>query len=361
MRTWLRQARSDAPLGSKRPEIRELAFQRALRGRRQGAIIADLLYRVLLGRPASLTEQAEMRQRAIGGVPIMELAHELKAGAEGSRVTIHGTNPALRTYLRAQFDSDSGRSELPRLVFLHFMKVGGTSLSDLFGRWFPLDRARVHMFVDDLALTPPPVLANLRVIAGHIPFAALDLVPPPYHTMVVLREPLSRTLSHYSHLVSADLRYRDLTLDQFVSDETFQLSGNYQARQLAHDIDLVNAWRSYSPEHLVEATGADPLTALPLAALFDSGPMHLSDEELLDTASTNLAQIDFVGTTDRLDAVARRVAELFDVPPEPVSRLNVSPSIDHRELDGRIRRKIESRTAVDRELYELAKHRALSG
>ena len=43
--------------------------------------------------------------------------------------------------------------------------------------------------------------------------------------------------------------------------------------------------------------------------------------------------------------------------PEQVPYLNVSPQVDRRDIDGRILRRIEERTAVDRELYELAKSR----
>jgi hypothetical protein len=299
-----------------------------------------------------------MRRRAVTGTPVMDLAHELKASNEGSRVTVHGIAPALRTYLRPQFDPDTGESEGPRLVFLHFMKVGGTSLSALLTKWVPDERLIVHAFVDDIALMPPPVLANLRLIAGHLPFAALALVPPPYRTMAVLRDPLSRTLSHYSHLKQVGPGFRDLTLEQFVFDDVYlQLSGNYQARQLAHDMDLVNAWRSYSPEYRAVATGADRLLEHPLAALFDSGPMSISESELLRTAGANLAQLDFVGVTDRLDDMARDAARLFGASPEQVPYLNVSPEVNRRDIDERILRRIEERTAVDRELYELAKRR----
>jgi hypothetical protein len=299
-----------------------------------------------------------MRRRAATGTPVMDLAHELKASNEGSRVTVHGIAPALRTYLRPQFDPDTGESEGPRLVFLHFMKVGGTSLSALFANWVAEERLIVHAFIDDIALIPPPVLANLRLIAGHLPFAALALVPPPYRTMAVLRDPLSRTVSHYSHLRQVDPRFEGLTLEQFVFDDAYHsLSGNYQARQLGHDMDLANAWRSYSPEYRVVATGADPFFERPLAALFDSGPMSLSEDELLQTASAHLRQIDFVGVTDHLDDIARQAAALFGVPPEPVARLNPSPPFVRGDIDGRIRRRIEARTAIDRELYDLARRR----
>lgn len=330
------------------------------RGRRSG-MVGDILYRLLLGRPASDAEQAELRRRSQEGIPLMDLAHALKGSAEGSRVTVHGVVPALRTYVRPRFDAGTGQSVLPRLVFLHFMKVGGISLSDLFAGWFDVEEARIGLFVDDLALTPPPMLATLRLIAGHIPFAALALIPPPFKTLAVLRDPLSRTVSHYSTLKKSDSAFHDLTLERFVFDDTFEaLSGNYQARQLVHDIDLAGAWRSYSPEHLVAASGGDPFVDYPLAALFDSGRMDASDDELLRHAASNLGRIDLVGTTDDLDGVARRVAEVFGRRPEPVNRLNVSDQIDRADLSDRIRRRIEDRSAIDRELYLLARGRARS-
>jgi hypothetical protein len=239
------------------------------------------------------------------------------------------------------------------MVFLHFMKVGGTSLNELFARWFGADRARVQLFADDIALTPAPVLANLRLIAGHIPFRALPLIPQPFSTLAVLRDPFSRTLSHYSHLKSVEPLYRDLTLERFVFDEGFAFSGNYQARHLAHDIDLADAWRRYSPVNRFAARGGGP-APYPLAALFDSGPVELSDEELFVAAATNLAQIDLVGVTDHLDEIARAVARTFGFTAEPVGHLNTSPPVDRRDIDTRVRRKIEQRTAVDRELYDLA-------
>jgi hypothetical protein len=322
--------------------------------------VTDVLYRVLLDRPAKRSELADMRRRAIDGTPLLTMAHELKASCEGSRITVHGIVPAMRTYVRPLFDPATGKLTLPRLVFLHFMKVGGTSLCDQFAGWFPEEQVRVHLFVDDVALTPAVILAQLRLIAGHLPFASLPLIPPPYQTMAVLRDPFSRTLSHYSHLKAVSPAFGHLTLEQFVFDENFQLSGNYQARQLAHDMDVTNAWRAYSPEQLVSSTGGDPLIAHPLASMFDSGPTGQSDEELLRNAAANLDRIDFVGTTEDLDDLAGRAATLFGLPAAPVGRLNVSPPLPAREIDDRIRRKIEERTAVDRELYDLAKQRASS-
>jgi hypothetical protein len=239
------------------------------------------------------------------------------------------------------------------------MKVGGTSLSDLFQRWVGVDRSRVHIFVDDLILTPPLLLSQLRLLAGHFPYEALSFVPDPYSTLCVLREPVARTLSHYSELRSARARYRDLPLDEFVFNEEFDVpSGNYQARQLAHEIGLADAWRSYTPEEGLRAAGADPEQAYPVQALFDSTPLQFDEDTLLHRARANLARIDFVGVTESLDSVGGAVARLFGTTPERPQRLNVSVPIDRRDIDRRILRRIEGRTAVDRELYEAALSRA---
>lgn len=324
-------------------------------------VMGDLLYRALAGRAPSEAELCDPRLTTLEPDWLIDLAHRLKATPEGARVTVHGIVPALRTYLRPRFDEQTGQAALPRLVFMHFMKVGGTSLSDVLAQWFGPEDARVHIYIDDLALTPPPVLATIRVLAGHIPFAALAFIPRPFRSMAVLRDPVERTISHYSSLKATEGAYRLLSLEQFVFDETFDaLSGNYQARQLAHDPDLANAWRTYSPEWMVAASGGDPMMARPMASLFDSGPIRVAGDALLKVASDHLAEIDFVGTTDDLDGVARSVAALFAMPPGSVAvpRLNVSAPFDRSQLSAPILKRIEEKTEVDRELYQQAKLRA---
>lgn len=301
-----------------------------------------------------------MRHEAAAGRTLLELAQQVRESADGSRMTVHTSGLAVRTWVRTQLEPGTAEFATPRLVFLHFMKVGGTSLSDELARWFGPEQARVHIFLDDIALMPPPVLANLRVIAGHIPYAGLALIPRPFHTLAVLREPVARTLSHFSTLRTDHPHYHDLTLDRFVFDEGFTWAGNFQARFLAHDIDVANAWRTYSPEERLVATGGDRYTANPLQALFERAGTGQTDEELLAHASTNLDRIDFVGTTDDLDAAAGEVARLFGLPPVTLGRLNQSAQrVERGDIEPRILRRIDERTAVDRELYDLAKKRAV--
>lgn len=343
-----------------RARWQEREFDHALGRWRQGSVVADAVYRVLTGRQASRHEIADMRREAAGGRPLLELAQQVRETPDGSRMTVNASGMAVRTWVRSQLEPGTTEFATPRLVFLHFMKVGGTSLSDELARWFGPERSRVHVFLDDIALLPVPVLGNLRVIAGHIPYAGLALIPGPFRTLAVLREPVARTLSHFSTLRTDHPHYHDLTLDRFVFDEGFTWSGNFQARFLAaDDIDVANAWRTYSPEERLVATGGDRYTANPLQALFERADIGQTDEDLLANASANLDRIDFVGTTDDLDAAAGEVASLFGLAPVKLGRLNQSAQrVDRGDIGPHILRRIEERTAVDRELYERARKRA---
>lgn len=353
-----------SPLGpqirSWRAEHQEREFNRALAGRRSSAVVGDVLHRALMGRTATRAELADLRRRARSGTPVLELAQELRETLGGSTITVNSTNRALRTWLRSQFEPGVVEFATPRLVFLHFVKVGGTSLSEPLVGWFGPARARVHVYLDDIALLPPPVLANARVIAGHIPFAGLSLIPGSFQTVAVLRDPIDRTVSHYHNLHASHPLYRDVTLEQFVSDEQNSYSGNHQARYLAHDIDLGNAWRTFSPEERAASIGVDRYTENPLQVLFDLGPTRQDDEQLLRDAAANLDRIGLVGVTEKLDVVAGQVANLFGRPAPELGRFNRSTPPDSADIGSRLRRLIDGRTAVDRELYDRAKQRVLS-
>jgi hypothetical protein len=324
-------------------------------GGHDASIVADTLYRSLLGRPPSAPEREAIRHRLAEGADVAVLARVLTESDEGADVVMARNNAASRSVLRRRFAGGPDATPVPRLVFLHIMRVGGTSMSVFLDRLVPDGRSRVHLFLDDIVFAPPPILAQLRVIAGHIPYGALPLIPQPFSTLCVLRDPYTRTLSHLTHLRAVSDHHRDLSLEEFVFSDEFDVpSGNYQARQLAHDFDIEGAWRTYSPEHRYQARGGDPLEDHPVQSLFDSTSVGWSDEELLQRAMANLGQVDYVGVTDQLDLVAAPVARLFGATANQIARLNRSEPVPAPEIDARIRRRIDERTPIDRELYAMA-------
>jgi hypothetical protein len=331
---------------------------RAAESRRGAAVIAQLLYRTLVGRPPHRRELKQARERLASGDPVTDLIEDIQQSQDALDWAIQRGTEALRAELRRRYDQGRPEDE-PRLVFLHIMKVGGSSLSDMVRRLIPQDRVRMHVFLDDLVLMPPQLLRQMSLIGGHIPYEALSYIPGPYSTLTVLRDPYQRLLSHFGHLREVRSAHRDLTLEQFVFDDEFAaLSGNYQARQLVHQIDLKGAWQTYSPAERCRLAGGDPDGEYPLQSLFDSAPVTMPDDQLFDQAAKTLADIDYVGITENLDQTGAAIARLFGAPARPLDRLNSSRGVDPSEIDARIRRRIEERTAVDRQLYEIATERA---
>lgn len=320
------------------------------------------VFQAATGQAPTEAQQAEMlaqvRERGLG---VEELMDELSATPEGAARIVALSPKALRQQLDEDDESDRA-TDGPgpaRLVFLHIMKTGGTSLTGVLRRWAGPERACVSVPLDDLVLMPRPQLARMRAIAGHIPYEALPLIPGPFASATVLRDPVSRTLSHFRELRRSEEPLRELSLDEFLGSEVYDVpSGNYQARSLAHTIDLAGAWVDYSPRQRYQQAGGDPTQLHPLQALFDSTPIPFGEDELLGRAMRNLSQLDYVGVTEELDAMAARIGVTPGGPDVPIPRLNASDTGEAVDLPASLRRRIERRTEVDRELYETALKRS---
>jgi hypothetical protein len=279
-----------------------------------------MAFLAVLGRDPGPAEIVALRARLESGAAPSDLLDELRASPEARDVLARSARAAVRRELDQGAAGPVGGGGGERLVFVHIMKVGGLSLSDLLGRWAAGSRVVLNAFLDELALTPRPLLRQTRVISGHIPAEALGL-----------------------------------TLDRFVHDEYFDVpSGNYQARQLGHRIGIEDAWSAFSPASIYSARGGDPGDPYLLQSLFDSTPISGDDDQLHRLAADTLRRVDHVGVTDRLDALAARLAPIFDARPEPVPRLHPSSAPPTEEIPAAVRRHIDERTRVDRALYELA-------
>ncbi len=340
-------------------ELRALgsgAIAQTVKNRGRSKVVVDTVYRILVGRCAHRTERAWLVQKIMDGAEFDDLVAAVAATDESVDRMTAQMRSAAQARLRKDFERDDAESAglaSARVVFMHIMKTGGTSLSKLCSTWSPRGRSRIHLYIDDLLLMPPPLLARLDFVGGHIPYEALDLIPGRYSTVTILREPLSRAISHYLTLRGSGPPYENLTLDEFTASEVYHVpSSNYQARQLAHRIGVTSAWVSYSPYARLPATRSSDY---PVQSLFDSTPIGGTDAELLERARRNLARIDFVGVTDDLNSLAAEMAQCFNVPRIDVPRLNRSRPFDSRQLTDAVRRRLENRNALDLELYQLAR------
>ncbi len=260
------------------------------------------------------------------------------------------------------------RSSAPPLYFVHIMKTGGTALTTAMARLCAASGAGeciTEMFLDQFVQRH--AWDGVGFVTGHLPWEAHELLPAATRTMTVLRDPVERTLSHYWQLsINPDVVAESpgFSLEEFVESPRWNtLCRNYQARQLAHRVGLAGAGTAFDPAARFAQLGPPfPRThQYPLQSLFDCEPLALDDNELEAAARRSLAEIEFVGVTDHLDDLYRRVAgAVWSVAdPPPLGRENTAPDRPRRQTAPTdLIRRIEEMTAVDRVLYEAARARA---
>jgi len=145
------------------------------------------------------------------------------------------------------------KSQLPPLYFLHIMKTGGTALTTALAQ-INNSHASVSvtdLFLDQFVTRDAEQWRAVGFVTGHLPWEARELLPADTRTLTVLRDPVDRTLSHYWQLsVNPDVLAESpgFSLEEFVDSPRWNtLCRDYQARQLAHRVDLANAGKTYAP------------------------------------------------------------------------------------------------------------------
>jgi hypothetical protein len=256
------------------------------------------------------------------------------------------------------------------LYFMHIMKTGGTALTTALAGLCEVAHAGAsvtEVFLDQFVAGDLGHRSDIGFITGHLPWEVRELLPPATRAVTVLRDPVDRTLSHYWQLsINPDVHAEspDFSLEEFVESPRWNtLCRDYQARQLAHRVDLAQAGKTYAPADRFASLGP-PFPReheYPLQSLFDCSPRTLTGAALERAALRSLSEIEFVGVTEHLDALYREVAgrvwALDDLP--PLGRENAASDRPRREtVSADLLRRIEAMTAVDRALYEEARRRS---
>jgi hypothetical protein len=256
------------------------------------------------------------------------------------------------------------------LYFMHIMKTGGTALTTVLARLCAVAHAGTsvtEIFLDQFVLYDPRRWTEVGFVTGHLPWEVRELLPPATRAVTVLRDPVERSLSHYWQLtINPDVQAESpgFSLEEFVESPRWNtLCRDYQARQLAHRIDVAQAGKSYAPAERFASLGP-PFPSehqYPLQSLFDCSPLTLSGSDLERAALQSLSEIEFVGVTEHLDALSREVTErVWSLDAEPVlGRQNTAPDRPRRgTVSADLVRRIEEMTAVDHALYDEARRRA---
>jgi hypothetical protein len=256
---------------------------------------------------------------------------------------------------------------------MHIMKTGGTALTTTLAHLCAAAQrgaSVTEIFLDQFVLRDPRQWAEVGFVTGHLPWEVRELLPPATRAVTVLRDPVERSLSHYWQLsINPDVQAESpgFSLEEFVESPRWNtLCRDYQARQLAHRIDVAHAGKSYAPSERFASLGP-PFPAehkYPLQSLFDCSPLNMTGDDLERAALQSLSQIEFVGVTEHLDELYREVTDrvwsLVEVP--ALGRQNTAPDRPRRAtVSADLVRRIEEMTAVDHALYDEARRRAPNG
>jgi hypothetical protein len=230
----------------------------------------------------------------------------------------------------------------PRRYFVaHMQKTAGTTLRDRLRATFPDEQiypnstdgpdARVAVIsVEHLERRWAARGDQIRLLTGHFPVRAVELLDVPFVTMTVLRHPVDRTLSFLRH--QAERRQRGATEDtplvEIYEDEfRFRhMIQNHMTRTL-----------SLSPDEMRAHDGV--LTPVPYSA------------ERLEMAKDALAGLDAFGLQDRFEEFCSELADRYGLDVGGSLRTNTTEPTD--VPDGFVDRIAED-NALDMELYDYA-------
>lgn len=239
-------------------------------------------------------------------------------------------------------------TELP-LYYLHIPKTAGTSLISFLDNQFDPSEICPAQLLPDLFDLPRSGLSRYKFFRGHLWHGLNTYLNKDLAYITMLRDPVQRTVSWYSHVCREPHAYRhdravneNWSLLDFVTDE-------------ATNWDLVNAQTLF----LAVDLDYDKLAKDPVGygqAVVRDYAARKSDRELLELAKTRLEQCVFVGLAERMRESLQLLCHKLGFYPRIEERkLNVSgnrPPAD--ALSGETLAAINRITELDRELYDWA-------
>ena len=230
---------------------------------------------------------------------------------------------------------------------MHIPKTAGMALRLFLGNQFAVaERMPANDWMELLKLDVA-CIDNYRLFYGHFGCGIFDLLPQDVRSLVFLREPVARTISHLKHLRRdpsfhpAHQLAAGRSLDELVRDErVIGLCCNVQTAQLCNDIPASTILEGLR----LQRSRGRPLTT----------DGYVLDPDLAK-ARRSLARFHYVGLVETLEQDLLQMSIAFGLhPPRSLPKTNADPdgSSDPAELHPETLAILRQRNALDIALYE---------
>jgi hypothetical protein len=246
----------------------------------------------------------------------------------------------------------------PRIFFVHVMKTAGTSLVNQLKRHYPPERQYpgssefATEYGKKSSVTPlleasKDEVDAIELFTPHVPAVAVSATSFDGFSCTVLREPVSRSVSHLAQLVRVYERHNGRQVDprriwEHDGARTALLS-NHQLRVFGLGRGEEGDWTSTIALRLF------------LAEIIDNPTLRVDplvmDERRLEFAMQTLESIGLVGVTEGLARFTTQLNEITGFSLNPDERWNVGPELD---LDPALFDEIVMANELERPLYERA-------
>jgi hypothetical protein len=237
----------------------------------------------------------------------------------------------------------------PPLYFLHISKTGGTSLSSVLRRAYPMHRSLTEGLLKYVA--DETMLRSYDYIDGHLAWLPDHLLQPGTLRCTVLRDPIARTISHM-------FMFQRQVMANMPNSRNFE----EKEKEALRRGDFLQILQSKQ-----FCTRYDNMQCKSLSRVMTGQPIYFStslkippaNESDFIAAQQHLQAINFVGLTERLDDTARMIGAAIGLSVKTTPRKNVAlhPPLFDASQQQEILQIIEDLNRYDIELYRMAQER----
>ncbi len=273
-----------------------------------------------------------------------------------------------------------------KFLFIHVMKAGGTSFTEVINTNFsdaerypagylkdesnPFRKMEAYLYVPGLLGAVNSAPERYRIVCGHVPYATRTLLDDDYVALTVLRDPVARTISYLKHCRRYHNEHADWPLEAIYEDDWFHASfiNNYQTKLFSMTAEETLAEVRYGDYEPVlpprsELGNGENLTP-ELIALGERGGGRFSmecfaastgvievDNARFETARENLRATDVVGVTEDFETFLFTLGTRYGW---TIGNMPHAHAGEDDDVPAALKERIARDNAMDRELHAYA-------